>query len=316
MADVFISHVEADSVAAGQLTEALVAAGLGVEADLHHARAVVVLVSEPALGSARVSREIEAAHARGTPFVPVLVGLTHLDLATRTPEWRAALGTATSIEVPPEGVPAIAARVVDGVRSLLAPPARSPGRAGRRGLVAAVLAVVVVLAGAGVAWALTRGGGEDDPGSSLTPAPGLSAPGSKIPRSTGSVTPGPVADSATTALTTVAGDLRINRTRFTSEFCPTNGDCARTTGTDRLVVLRVTEWSGRDLPYTEDFARQMDSAYVRAGDARATFVNAQQDPGHGSWDIVYTALPVSALSGQVEIVWPGSPTLVLHPVER
>jgi hypothetical protein len=337
MAEVFVSHVEADSDAAGQLAAALESAGFTVgrshppagaaSALPGRARAVVVLVSPDSLGSPQMTAEIGSAAEGGLPFVPVLAGLTHADLAERAPEWRAALGTAALIEVPRDGVPDVAPRVVDGVRALVA-PAPSSSRRSRRRVLAAVAAAALVAAGAGGVWLSTRGGGEEtrssadtsaSPSTTVAPPGGPSATppsGTPIPRSTESVTPGPLADAATTPLKTVAGDLRVNRTRVTTEFCPQNGECVRTTGSDRLVVLRVTEWTGRDLPFTEAFAKEMDRAYVRAGEARATFVNAQQDPGHGSWEIVYTALPVSALAGQVEIVWPGSPTLVLHPQGR
>lgn len=315
MTEVFVSHVDADADAAGRLADALDAAGLpawggragdpdGVTA-LDTCRVFVLLASPSALGSARVHDEVVRAHERGIPFVPVLAGISHLELGARQPAWRTALGSATAIEVPPEGVVAIAPRVVAGVRSLAA-QRRPPGRSARVGPLAALAAVVLAVTAALVWWLVGRGddtdGANAGSGSSQDVSPGAT---SSAPA---------VADSLTTLLKTAVGDLTIMQTAFATEFCAAEEDCVRTTGTDRLVVVTLRDPSWRKLDFTSEFADQMGRSYVQHGDVKATYALAWQDELSGIWEVAYTALPESAFSGDVRIVWPGSEDLALHPV--
>jgi hypothetical protein len=313
--EVFVSHVDADSVAARQLAEALEAAGFpawagragdgDAGAALAASKVVVLLASPDALGSARMTEEVVAAYERGKPFVPVLTGISHVELSARQPAWRTAIGAATAIDVPPEGVAPIAGRVVAGVRALTAPAPRSPGarsRVRRGGLL--VGAVLVVLGAAAVWWTVVRDSGADDgtPGSSSTASPGATGTGSAV------------ADSTTTPLKTVAGDLLVMQTGLTNRFCAVEPDCVEATGTDRLVVVSLRDPSWRRLDFTSEFSSQMAQSYVEYGKRKATYVLAWQDTISGIWDIAYTALPAEAISGDVRIVWPGNPPLALHPV--
>lgn len=322
MYDVLISHVAADTAAAEVLTTAVRAAGFTVairpaeEEDpddaVGHSRVVVLLGSPAAVGSEPMHAQILRAHERGLPLIPVLVGISHVELVAREPTWRTALGAATSIEAPAGDVAAIAARVVAGVRAVTAPPSRRSVRAWldsrSRGQVVALAAgcvAVVVAIGLGSVWAVSRTGDRTD-------GVGTKTTEHVIHRSTETFTPGPVADSATTPLKTTVGDLRINEARLASEYCSLS-DCVRTEGSDRFVVISVTEWDGRDVPGTDDFMRDMDRAYVSWRDEKAEFRLANQaDARSGRWDIVYDSLPVSALAGDVRLAWPGSSTLVLH----
>lgn len=319
MPEVFVSHVDADSVAAHQLAEALEAAGFHAWAGrpgdgdageaLAASKVVVLLASSEALGSARMTEQVVAAYERGKAFVPVLTGISHLELSARQPDWRTALGSATAIDVPPDGVPAIAARVVAGVRAVSAPPPRRAGSrrgARRRGLLVAVALVVVALVAASVWWAVVRdsGTGDGTPGADSSSTSGTGP----------SVTPSSVADSTTTPLKTVAGDLLVMQAALTKRFCAVEPDCVEATGDDRLVVVSLRDPSWRKLDFTPEFSSQMAQSYVEYGDRKATYALAWQDAISGIWDVAYTSLPGSALSGDVRIVWPGNPPLALHPV--
>jgi hypothetical protein len=309
--DVFVSHADADSSVAAQLAEALEQAGFrawaGRPGDAGHDHAleqckVVVLVGSPAaVESAQMDEEVLRAYGRGLAFVPVLTGISHLGLIEGRPAWRTAIGAATSTAIPPEGVAAIAPRVVAGVRELLTPTRRPrEARGSRRAIALMVGAAVVVVAG--LAWWLLARGGPDDAGRSTDPSP--------------SQTAGYAADSRTAFLETSVGDLQIDGVVLGTEFCAEEGDCVRTSGDDRLVILMLRDPGWRRLDTTSEFADQMGASYVQYDDRKAPYASAWQDQLSGIWNVAYSSLPASSLAGPVTIVWPGSPTLLLHPVEK
>lgn len=327
---VLLDHVSADDDTARRLAEVLEDAGFDVAAgrpgDLDRDAAgarydVLVLVASPAaLESDELTPGVLGAAGRGVPIVPVLAGVGHLDLTTRQPAWRAAIGSATAIEVPPEGVDAIGPRLVDGVRSVAATPAAGPhGAAGARGTRRTALvaggAVVVLALAAGAWWAVARDDGGDGPATRPTTSASTSASPSGTASATPSATTEPVADSATTPVKSVAGNLRIVRVRLVEKFCagPTGQDCAVAPSGSRLVVLRVSGWDGQPLPYTEQLAHQMDQAYVRSGTQSAGFTKAKQSPDQNTWDIAYVPVPAAASAEDLLLRWPGNPTLLLHP---
>lgn len=319
VADVFISHVEEDADTAHELARALEARGISTwhpapgqtaPDTLEHAKAVVVLASPAALGSTRMRDEVVHAYAAGRPMVPVLIGLDHAEMTARQPEWRAALGAATSIEVPPEGLAAILPRLLSGVAALTAPPPRAPWtqqvRGHRRVAVVALAGLVTVAAAAVV---VLGGGGEED---GAAPDGTTRTTEHVIPRSTASFSPGPLADSATTPVTTVAGRLRVGSVRLQREVCSRiDGTCRTAPGDDRFVVVTVSEWDGRDIVLTDDLSRDMDRSYVQLGDRRATFTQSSEDSFNGRVSITYEYLPTSAIGGDVRLAWPGSATLAL-----
>jgi hypothetical protein len=303
VAAVCLAHLPRDAALAAEVAGALHAAGLTTTRRSRRARVVVVVATPEALSSEPLTEQIVRAHQEGASFLPVLVGLTHADLVERQPEWRAAFGAATSVEGPPEALGTLLPRVVEGVQALLAAPGL-PRRRTRPRATWLVAGGAVVLVAALGAWLLTRGGGS-----------GTGKAGDRvIPRSTASFSPGPAADSATTPLRTVAGDLRVVRAVLTSQLCSTTfAEGCRTGTSGLLVVLTLSKWDDSDLVLTDDLARDVDRSYVTAGTVRAAFlVLAQEDQRSGTIRVAYDGLPASAANVEVRVAWPGSPTLRLH----
>ena len=143
MSHVFIAHVEEDADVALQIalgleeagyqtwcyevnsipgTSYIVRTGEAVEQSL----AVVIIISPNSLGSAQVTKEVVRAHESAKHFVPVLRDITHAEFQKRQPEWREAIGSATSVRIPGEGVATIVPLVIDGLRALKIHPASKP----------------------------------------------------------------------------------------------------------------------------------------------------------------------------------------------
>jgi len=140
MSDVFISHAEEDAAVALEIARGLNAAGYSTwcyEEDndpglsyltqigeaIEACQAVVLVISPDSLGSDQVTREVEFSHEARKRFVPVLRGISHVEFQNRRASWRVALGTASTIPIPPEGVSAILPRIVRGLQGLGVKPA-------------------------------------------------------------------------------------------------------------------------------------------------------------------------------------------------
>jgi len=132
---VFISHVEEDADVALVIALGLEQAGFRTwcyEVDcppgpsyllltgqaVEGSSAVVLVVSADSLGSNQVTSEVVRGHESGRPFIPVLRGIRHVEFQTRRPDWRAAIGAATSVRIPPEGAGSIVPRIVEGLTAL------------------------------------------------------------------------------------------------------------------------------------------------------------------------------------------------------
>lgn len=135
MGEVFISHAQEDGELARQAAAALESAGYSTwyyERDsmpgpsylvqtsqaIRQARAVMLIISPHSLQSHQVTKEVVRAHEENKPFVPVLHGLTHDQFHQGQDEWREALGSASSITLPPEGLPAVVPRILAGLKAM------------------------------------------------------------------------------------------------------------------------------------------------------------------------------------------------------
>lgn len=135
MADLFISHAREDNALATRLAEALDRAGYSTwiysrdsvpglsylvqtGQAIRDARCVIILISPASLQSHQVTREVIRTHEENKPVMPLLLGLTHDEFARRQSEWREALGSATSLVVPPEGLEPIFPRILAGLSAM------------------------------------------------------------------------------------------------------------------------------------------------------------------------------------------------------
>lgn len=142
MSDIFISHVEENSSLAVKIAQGLEQNGfstwyyerdslpgpsylLQTATEIEKSQAVVIIISPHSLGSHQVTKEVIRAHESGKPFIPILTSITHVEFSTRQPEWREAIGSATSITVPRGGVAQIMPRILDGLRGLGIAPSKS-----------------------------------------------------------------------------------------------------------------------------------------------------------------------------------------------
>lgn len=337
MSDVFISHAEEDSAIALQIADALEQSGYSAwtfERDsipgmsyllqtaraVEQCRAVVVVISRDSLGSRQVTVEIVRGHETDKPFVPVLVGISHLEFTARQPEWREAMGAATSVAVPPQGVQAIVPRILAGLLALgiapsgqpadyvrdtvlPAPPTRRPASRRLSGwpwrVVLGVAALAVLVAAAIGVRALTdnesRNGQASPPGNASSPAPAAPA----------STTSEPV-DAATTPLRTNSGAAEVVSARIADKVCPPAGfpgPCEKPTANQFLVLTLRGEGSVR---LTIGVNQEGDDSYVLLDGRRynpATFA----DETGGVVRIVYTGLPASAVGKRALLFWPNNP---------
>ncbi len=135
MSEVFLSHVEEDAPLALEIAIRLEAAGYSVwcyEVDsvpgpsyllqtgqaIEQAKVFLLLISSHSLRSRQVTQEVVRAHESGKAFLPVLCGVTHEDFQHRQQEWREAVGAATSIALPVQGVSAMLPRLLNGLEAL------------------------------------------------------------------------------------------------------------------------------------------------------------------------------------------------------
>ena len=144
MSHIFISHVGEDEALAVELAQRLEAAGYATwyyERDslpgasyllqtgqaVEDAAAVVVIITPNSVESNQVTKEVVRAHEGAKPFIPILHGITHAEFQRRQPEWREAMGSAASVQLPSEGVAAMLPRLVGGLTALKIPAAGGKG---------------------------------------------------------------------------------------------------------------------------------------------------------------------------------------------
>jgi hypothetical protein len=350
-ADVFVSHVEEDAEVAVRVADALNEAGYSTwlyETDsvpgpsyllqtsnaIEGSRAVIVLISPHSLGSNQVTAEVVRAHESTRPFIPVLIGISHVEFANRQPEWKEAIGSATTIAVPSRGVTEVLPRIVDGLKALgieptgqkvvrrtpLVVPSKRPPAGGARqlfaghGKIVAAIAAAVLVVGAVIGFVAMRGGGSGKPSTSPTTAP------TGVPTSTsgGSGTePEVVLDSRTTPVQTLQGPARVASARLMARECPPAGlpgDCKTAPTGSRFLVLDFHAWGGGDLIFNEALSMSAFSSYVSFEGQRASPTRTWVLEGSPSgFRVAYATVPASADGKVANLFWADNPPLKIHP---
>jgi eukaryotic-like serine/threonine-protein kinase len=135
MGHIFISHVEEDEPTVLEIVRGVESAGfrtwyykrdcipglsylIQTGQAIEEALAVLLVISPDSLGSHQVTKELVRAHEAGKPFIPVLRGISFVEFQRAQPEWREALGSATSIAIPPGEVVEILPRIIGGLKAL------------------------------------------------------------------------------------------------------------------------------------------------------------------------------------------------------
>jgi hypothetical protein len=351
--DVFISHVEEDEAVALQLADALEAAGystwcyerdtipgpsylLQTSRAIEASQAVVVLISADSLGSHQVTSEVVRAHEEVKPFIPLLIGISHAEFGTRQPEWREAVGSAATLDVPDGKVTSVVPKIVDGLTALgIAPhpgsvahqklsfapsaPARGPAAARSRrppvivgGLVALVLAAVAV-----VLFLTLRDDGKPAASTSSPSASATEGPSPSTSPSTSPTGSSATKDAATTPVKTLGGQARISA-RVDREYCSIGGGTCKTAPPNRVFLfLDVRPWkAGGELVFNEKTSLSAFNAHITFQGVGVTPVETQLLPDGGSgFTIIYATVADGAAGSDVDLRWPGNPTLRVHVEE-
>lgn len=134
MHDVFIAHVEEDADVALEVALGLEETGYSTwcyEVDsipgpsylvqtgqaVEQSKVVIVIISFHSIGSRQVTKEIVRAHESGKDFIPILRTISHVEFQNRQPEWREAVGAASSINITDTGVTGILPRIIGGLKA-------------------------------------------------------------------------------------------------------------------------------------------------------------------------------------------------------
>lgn len=319
--DVFISHGEEDGAVALGLADALESAGYSTwcsERDIvpgpsyllqtsravASSRTVVVLISADALGSHQVTSEVVRAHEEGKPFIPLLVGISREEFGARQPEWREAIGSAATLELPERGVSAVVPRIVDGLVAIgvrpheagvakpkptfvepsrigpMPEPVVGPGRRRRRWLWPLVGFVGAALVTALVLVIVLQGGGS-----------------------------GPASNPSTSTAVHTEGGLARVTARIDTQFCAIGGGICQTAPAGRVFLfLDLVAWRSGSLAFDDKVSASAFQAHVTVKGVgyTATEVHSTESGGTTGFTVVFPSLPESIAGSDVELRWPGN----------
>ena len=135
MSHVFLSHVEEDFDVVLEIARGLEQAGyqtwyyerdcaagasylLQTREGIMQAQAVIVIISTRSLASIQVGKEVVRAHEGHKAIIPLLRDVTDAQYKQTQPEWEEAIGAATSLAIPPEGVASVMPRILRGLKIL------------------------------------------------------------------------------------------------------------------------------------------------------------------------------------------------------
>lgn len=364
--DIFISHVEENSDLAIAIAGALETAGfstwyyerdslpglsylLQTSGQIEAAQAVLLIISPHSLSSHQVTKEVIRAHESGKPFIPVLHEISHVEFGNRQPEWREAVGSATSVTIPSEGVPAILPRILSGVRGLGVTPSGTEGLETPQPIVTAsripaptaptavkkvltgpslwpkvALAAVTLVAFGYGAFALTS---SDEPAEerpvietqietqpSETPFFEEVLPEEEVAGEPPDLTED-FASTANKPIKTSAGKFRVDQAILTKEACPPPQipePCYVATGSDRYVVVSLVPDGGGTAALSQVFSTEAHQSSLGFGAGlQAGAYRVSLDMTQNTVEVIYGIVNARAAKEKVFLYWPKNPTLIL-----
>lgn len=135
MAQVFICHVKEDADLATSISKSLEEAGYSTwhykwdgttspsnlpeaNSEIDRSEAVALLISEAAMTSDQVSKEVVRAHESKKPIIPVLIGVSHAHIQSAQAKWKQAIGNSASLEVERDHASVAVPRLLEDLRAL------------------------------------------------------------------------------------------------------------------------------------------------------------------------------------------------------
>jgi hypothetical protein len=135
MGQVFIYHIKEDAEMAATISKGLEATGYSTwyyERDNHinssnpcqscsaidGSDAAILLISEAALESGQVAKELDHARDRNKPLILLLIGVSHLHIQNWQPKWREVIGTMPSFQIDRNNTSSALPHLFEGLKSL------------------------------------------------------------------------------------------------------------------------------------------------------------------------------------------------------
>lgn len=135
MGDIFISYLQEDSSLALEIAQGLEQLGYKtwvyerdsypgpsyltqIKDAIEKCQAIIIIITPRSIRSIQMTTEVFQAYHQGKPRIPILHEITYEQFEQRQPEWYTAMGSATCISIPSEGVAPILDRIARGLGML------------------------------------------------------------------------------------------------------------------------------------------------------------------------------------------------------
>ena len=311
---------------------------LQTSSQIEKAQAVVLIISPDSLGSNQVTKEVIRAHESGKPFVPVLKSISHVEFANRQPEWKEAVGSATSITGPRKGTAAIIPRILEGLRGMgiepsganhtpagevyptLVPTQRKPlFQLGSfkvfpwTAVIAAVLAASLVTGG----LVLASNSRSNEGPSTVGGQPMLRARTSNVSKASApTAAESAQAPVSTREINTSEGIVVIDRIKVTDRYmeCPTTGKCIQHAGGKFILGLTLRSKEGKSASVLQArLTQEALSSYVKTPEGRRVeaFNFDLLSGGKSSITVIYAYLDAAVTNG-LTLYWKGNPPIAFQ----
>lgn len=362
MSDIFISHVEENSNLAVDIAAGLQESGysswyyerdslpgpsylLQTSREIEESRAVILIISPDSLSSRQVTKEVVRAYESGKPFVPVLKSISHVDFASRQPEWKEAVGSAASISIPRKGASVIVPQIVERLQELGIEPSGVEASASASAVdyrghvsepkkplfrigslkiapVTAIVAALVIasLITGALAWASMGSKDQESAGESSKPAQDQlvlrpRASGAENDASAQTVADSGEAPVSTREVKTSAGTLVIDGVKASDRFmeCPMSGRCTQRAGGKFILGITFRSAEGKSAASLQQaLSQEALSSHVKTSKGtRVEAFNFDLTSGKTSITVIYAYMDAGMTSGLV-LYWEGNPPIAIQ----